>query len=207
MTYLVRISSIITLLMLCACSSTQLPTRFYTLSGSAAPAAQQSAAAPLLIEVLPIRVPERLARPQIVVSSANDAAQVRILEQERWASHFDQELHDAFTQALTARLGAVDVARGMRSADARVYRIAIELVQFDAVPDEQLKTRFSWSLKPSDSTETMLCQTALAETASGGIAGMVQGMQRAVNEVTEAIAANIRAHAAGQPASCGQPAA
>ena len=207
MTYLVRISSIITLLMLCACSSTQLPTRFYTLSGPVAPAAQQPDAAPLLIEVLPIRVPERLARPQIVINSAKDAAQVRILEQERWASHFDQELHAAFTQALTARLGAIDVAHGMRSAGARTYRIAIELVQFDAVPDEQLSTRFSWSLKASDSAETMLCQTALAEPVSGGIAGMVQGMQRAVNEVTQAIASNISARAAGQSGSCGQPAA
>src|SRR5690606_19852360 len=125
---------------LTACASSSLPARFYTLAPSDT-AATRAAASPLIVEVLPVRVPQRLARPQIVVrDAAGDAGQVRILEQDRWSSHFNDELHDALVGSITNRLGAIDAGRGIGLADQRRYRIAVELTQFDAVPDARLQT-------------------------------------------------------------------
>ena len=191
------------LLVLTACSTTSTPARFYTL---AQPATSTTAAGttPLFVEILPVRVPERLARPQIVVRNAGiDTAQVRILEQDRWSSHFNDELQDALAGAITSRLGAVDVSRGVRPADAHSYRIAIELTQFDAVPDDKLQASFSWSVQRSDSNAAAVCRTVLTQPVQGGVAGLVQGMRQAVAEVAEHTSAAVSALESGGDPTCG----
>ena len=190
------------LLVLTACSTTSAPARFYTLAQSAT-AATAADTTPLFVEILPVRVPERLARPQIVVRNAGtDSAEVRILEHDRWSSHFNDELQDALAGAITARLGAVDVSRGVRPADAHSYRIAIELSQFDAVPDDRLQTSFSWSVQRSDTSAATACRTVLTQPVQGGVAGVVQGMRQAVAEVAERASAAVSTLESGGEATC-----
>jgi uncharacterized lipoprotein YmbA len=190
------------LLGLAACTTSTAPTRFYTLS-STTPAAQPvHRKAPLLVEIPPVRVPDRLARPQIVVqASGADSAQVRILEHERWASHFNYELHDALVSAITAHLGAVDVSRSGLPTGAAGYRIAIELVQLDAVLDETLQARFSWRIHDLQQRNAV-CQLNLTAAAGTGIAGMVQGLQGMLAELAQQIAADVRALEADTSAAC-----
>ena len=188
------------LLMLAACTTASPSARFYTLAPNVT--STPAAASPLFVEILPVRVPERLARPQIVVRDAGDTAQVRILEQDRWSSHFNDELQDALAGAVTARLGAVDVSRGGQPPDAHSYRIAVELVQFDAVPDTQLQTVFSWSVRRSDNDGVAICRSVQSQPVGGGIAGVVQGMRQAVTAVAGQISAAVSALEAGAEASC-----
>ena len=91
---------------LAACSS---PTsRFYTLSATDAPATARSAANPaLLIEVPPVDVPPQVAKNQMVVQTG--PTQVKVLEEERWASLPGDEIRRALSSNLTAQLGAIDV--------------------------------------------------------------------------------------------------
>ena len=109
-------------MLLGACASP--PTLYYTLAAPATvPAvAPSNTAAPLWIELAPLAVPERLARPQLVVRSAGDAtrSQVEILEQHRWASSFENEMRDALASGIAARLGALDGTKGGRPAAAPV---------------------------------------------------------------------------------------
>lgn len=194
---------IITLLVLASCTTPRAPTRFYTLSAPmTAEAAPAQTSSPLFIEVMPVHVPERLARPQMVVRNGASDSQIRILEQDRWSSPFDYELHDAFAGAISSRLNAIDISRGGRPADARSYRIAVELLRFDAVPDGHLQAAFNWSIKRSDDGTTAVCQTAITQDLTGGIGGLVQGMQQAVSKVSTGISLGIAALEAGETVTC-----
>lgn len=201
MSFTTRYLAIAAALMLGACATTSTSARFYTLSTLAEPAAAPThGTSPLRVEIMPVQVPERLARPQIVVRTNAASAQVRILEHERWSSPFDYELHDAFASAIMADLAAIGASR--ESAAARSYRIGVKLVQFDALPDDHLQTRFSWSVQRSDDGITASCQTATSRTISNGISGLVQGMQQAVNNTAQQISAAITALEAGNSAPC-----
>ena len=195
-------------LTLTACSTA--PTRFYTLAatGASSPspaAAKLSAGAPAagqtFIEVLPVSVPERLARPQIVVRT--DDTRVDILEQDRWSAPFNNELRDALASGVANRLGAVDVTRGGRPVDQPVYRIVVELRQLDAVKGGKVDASFGWTVMRSDNNTSSVCRLAVVEPVSGaGIDGVVQGMQRAVANVADAISADVTALRAGKGGAC-----
>src|SRR5450830_101472 len=194
------------MLALTACSSTL--TRFYTLAatGGASPspataAMPAAAVGQTFIEVLPVSVPERLARPQIVVRT--DDTRVDILEQDRWSAPFNNELRDALASGVANRLGAVDVTRGGRPVNQPVYRIIVELRQLDAVKGGKVDASFGWTITRSDNSASSVCRLAVVEPVSGaGIDGVVQGMQRAVANVADAISADVTALRAGKGGVC-----
>ncbi|MDE2366002.1 MAG: membrane integrity-associated transporter subunit PqiC, partial [Betaproteobacteria bacterium] len=126
-------------------------TRFYTLSvppgSSETKITSRDSSTPIFIDVLPVNVPERLARPQLVVRSAGAGpeTQLFILEQDRWSSPFNYELRDAFVTGIANQTGAVNEARGTYAPDQPGYRIAIELGQFDAIVGDRVQARFGWT--------------------------------------------------------------
>jgi len=190
-------------LALAACSTPS--TRFYTLAPQVA--ATASAAAPgatarqTFIEILPVSVPERLARPQIVVRS--DETRVEILEQDRWSAPFNNELHDALASGIANRLGAIDVTRGGGPANQPVYRIVVELRRLDAVKGGKVEAGFGWTVTRSDNNTSAVCRLSVVEPTSGlGVDGVVQGLQRAVAHAADAIAADVAALREGQADSC-----
>jgi uncharacterized lipoprotein YmbA len=189
-----------TVLALTGCASS--PTRFYTLSAPAVPVQTQNAR--LFIEVSPIALPERLARPQLVVrsSGANAGARVDILEQERWSSPFNNELRDALASGLANRLGATDVSRSGRPTDQPVYRIAIELRQFDAAPGDKVQATYGWSITRSDNAKTSACQLTVSEPVAAGIDALVLGVQKTVADAVNAIAANVSTFKSGAAPVC-----
>jgi uncharacterized lipoprotein YmbA len=97
------------LAVLAGCASK--PDSYYTLASpvaeaDAAPSTLGGSAPPLYIELAPVAVPERFARPQMVVRQPNGSVQVEVLEQHRWASSFENELRDALSAGIAGRLGA-----------------------------------------------------------------------------------------------------
>jgi uncharacterized lipoprotein YmbA len=196
-----RVSAIAVALLLAGCASA--PTRFYTLSAppQATPAIQN---ARIFIDVAPVTLPERLARPQLVVRSAGSAsgARVDILEQERWSAPFNSELRDALASGVANRLGAIDVSRSGRPADQPVYRIAVELREFDAVPGEKVQATYGWTISRSDNTRSSACQLSVSEAVAPGIDALVLGVQRTVADAADGIAANVVAFKANAAAAC-----
>ncbi|WP_198086881.1 membrane integrity-associated transporter subunit PqiC, partial [Variovorax sp. E3] len=165
------------------------PDNYYTL---ASPVAADDAApstlggaAPLYIELAPVAVPERFARPQMVVREPNGSVQVAVLEQHRWASSFENELRDALASGIAGRLGALDVTKGGRQSSQPVWRIAVQLQQFDAVDGGRVDAGFSWTLRRSDEARTLVCQLNLGEPVGSGMDAVARGAQR----VTAAAAA------------------
>jgi uncharacterized lipoprotein YmbA len=175
-------------------------TKFYTLSGpyelekDSYRGHSEHHAPPIFIDVMPVRVPERLARPQLVVSIKGQGNQLLILEQARWSSHFNYELRDAFTAAIAGKIGAINVNRDIRGNQAQgqpVYRIAIELSQFDATIGDRVNTRFDWTISPSTHAHRTACYSMISEAAGSSIESLVKGIQNAVTTAAERISENL----------------
>ncbi|MGR4869878.1 membrane integrity-associated transporter subunit PqiC [Variovorax sp. LARHSF232] len=197
-------------LLLAGCSST--PTRYYTLAETtpAAAAAAAPAAVPLAIEMAPVAMPERLARPQLVVRQAaspqKDAqTELEVLEQSRWSSSFEYEMRDALGAAIAMRLSAFDATKVGRPRGLPLYRIAVQLNQFDAQPGSRVDSAFGWSLRRGDEDALLTCQLQLSEPLTGGVDGVALGAQRITARVADEIARNVAALAAGRPAQCPAP--
>ena len=191
-------------LLLAACSSSA-PLRFYSLATSAAGSAPQVAAqarsTAMFIDVAPVGVPERLTRPQLVVRTG-DGARMEVLEQDRWTSPFNHELRDTLASGIAAQLGAIDARSGGRQANQPVYRIAVDLRQFDAVSGNRVDAAFGWTVTRSDDSRAASCQLAFSVAVGGGTEALVAGMQKAVAMATTAIVATVNDLKANGAAGC-----
>ncbi|MEO6270506.1 MAG: PqiC family protein [Lautropia sp.] len=202
------VASTCVLLVLAACAAA--PVRFYTLAGAAPlPAPRQTAPAPgsaarVQFELAPVGVPERLARPQMVVRSEADSSSTRVsvLEQQRWSSPFDRELRDSFGLALAASLGANDVSRGGQLPGQPVYRIAIQMQQFDAALDQQVQASFGWTITRSDNNDIAICQAVATQPVGPGMEELVHGIHRLVVQTADRIASQIDALKGGRVPTC-----
>jgi uncharacterized lipoprotein YmbA len=200
-----------TALLVAACASP--PTHYYTLAGPAVAASTAATpadgatpsdrATPLWIELAPLAMPERLARPQLVVRGAGAGAEVEILEQHRWASSFESEMRDALAGGIAARLGALDATRGGRPPAAPVVRIAVQVRQFDAAEGERVDLGLGWTLRRAEPARVMVCQASLSEAlAGGGIDAVAQGAQRLTARAAEAIARSVETIQRNPDAPC-----
>ncbi|MBN9123951.1 MAG: membrane integrity-associated transporter subunit PqiC [Nitrosospira sp.] len=185
-------------------------TRFYTLSepsgiSEASDSMLSLSSSPVFIDVMPVRVPERLARPQLVIRTQGQASRLFILEQDRWSSHFNHELRDAFATRIASRIGAINETRGRRGADQPAYRIAIELSQFDAVVGKAVNARFDWTITRTTNSRGAACYSELSESVGGGIDGVVEGVRQAVSRVAGEISRNLAELDTGQAVVCPSP--
>lgn len=189
--------------MLAGCASK--PDNYYTLASpvTAADAAPSTlgGAVPLYIELAPVAVPERFARPQMVVRQPNGSVQVEVLEQHRWASSFENELRDALASGIAGRLGALDVTKGGRQTSQPVWRIAVQLQQFDAVDGGRVDAGFSWTLRRSDEARTLVCQLNLGEAVGSGMDAVARGAQRVTAAAAAAMARSVDAARANPSAT------
>lgn len=195
---------------LTACATPSASTRFYTLANNV-PAKNQAenlpTATPIAIDILPVNVPERLKRPQLVITAKN-SSQLKILEQDRWSSSFNDELQDAFVSGISNQLNAIDISRAGRTANQPTYRIAIVLQQFNATPGEQVQANFGWTITRLDASarsadrRALSCQTTITKTVSNDMDAVVKGVQESVTDVIQAISANVTSLNSGEEAKC-----
>lgn len=111
-----------------ACSSSPTP-NYYTLTTMMVKPVQTNAVR--VIEVLPVDLPDRLDRTQLVLQTANGQSQV--LDLQRWTSTLSSELKDGLSAGLLQRLGAVDRYASGSPTSLPVYRIAANFTNFDAI--------------------------------------------------------------------------
>ena len=216
-------ATILATLALAGCASK--PTLYYTLANPANPAnpakaqgavdagtansgtsvpALGTGAALLYIELAPLSLPERLARPQMVVKQNGDAsAQVEVLEQHRWASSFEDELRDALSSGVASRLGAFDASKGGRQTSQPVYRIAVQVRRFDAIEGTRVDGSFSWTVRRSDETVPTACSFDTSEPVGTGIDAVAKGAQRVTANAASAIARSVTAARVTPGSACG----
>ena len=179
------------------------PDRYYTLAEPVAETPLPSASA-TFIDVAPLAMPERLARPQLVVRRGGaSTAEVALLEQHRWTSSFESELRDALGAGIAARLGAVDVTKGARLAGAPVWRVAVQLQRLDLIEDQRADAAFSWTVRRADAERGTACRWSGTEAvAGGGIEALALGARHLTGRVSTQIARHVQALQADPAAAC-----
>lgn len=179
--------------LLAGCASPE--PRYYTLAngggaGTGAPVAARPAH-PLWIEVAPVRVPERLNRPQLVVADGGEG-QVRLLDQSRWSSPLPDELRDALSQQLQASLGAVDTYQQGLSDVTPVYRVTTDVVRLDADLGQRASATIAWTVRKLPDGNVVSGRTQAELPAPGQVDGMVGAYRQIVATAAAEIAAGVQ---------------
>jgi uncharacterized lipoprotein YmbA len=178
-----------------ACASPE--PRYYTLAcaheldGAAAiaPIAVHGSEA-IAIEVSPVRVPERLNRPQLILN--NNDGTLRLLEQDRWAAPLPDELREGLSRQLERQLGAVDTYRKTAFAKASAYRVSAELGYMDLTPDKRFAGGMQWTLQRLADKKIVSGRTRLAVPVDASINAMVQAARRLLSNTAADIAVAAR---------------
>jgi hypothetical protein len=192
-----------TSIILAACA-TITPTHFYTLSNIGQYGGSEHLTTNNThIDLRPVIVPERLKRTQILLNTAN-STELTMLENERWASAFNDELHDAISAELNKQLLNENTTTNTPSN----YRVWVELHRLEVLKGQTIKAELSWkitqlaSANNDEKTYTSACQLQLTEPVGNSTDLIVQGLQKIVLKLSTAIAGNIKDLGAGKASLC-----
>jgi uncharacterized lipoprotein YmbA len=173
-------------LSLAGCSSP--PSRFYTLSATAA---ASSAASKLSVAVGPVSIPAAVDRPQIVVSSS--ANQVSLDDFNRWASPLQDNLARVVAENLVALLGTSKVTLFPQGLNTDVdYRVTIEVRNFESMPGKSAALDAVWTVRRMKDGKTETGRTSVREPASEGFDELAAAHSRAVARMSQDIAEAVR---------------
>jgi hypothetical protein len=183
--------------MLCACVSAPQD-RFYTLS-AAQPAMPGSPVQPARYSVAvgPVRIPEIVDRPQLVIRESDN--RVGVLERHRWAQSLRAEI---------ARVVAADLSRQLN--DARVvpgsdyagqipdYRILVDIDRFEATPGEGVTVQAAWTVRRTKGDAATSGRSVVREASRGaGYEELAAAYGRALVKMSVEMADAVRSLQAG----------
>ncbi|ETX03005.1 MAG: hypothetical protein ETSY1_01605 [Candidatus Entotheonella factor] len=145
------------LLMLGGCAATQ-PVTFYTLSPLET-LSQPTGTTPLsedvAIGVGPVTLPEFIERPQIVVRTTLN--RIEVDEFHRWGGSLQEDISRTLAQNLSALIGTHRVhVYPSREPLEIVYRVALDIRQFDGQLGESIRLNAIWILIDEQTTEVLL---------------------------------------------------
>lgn len=192
---------------LAACGSSP-PVHYYTLQTPAAQApAGTAAAAPFLIEVLPVSISTQADQPQLMVRTGDGS--VSALYSERWSSPLGDEIRGALSDALKRELGALDVQVVNPGPQAAVWRVQTDVQRFELVSGSMAQLDATWRVRPVNMKGTgLLCRSVVTEpVADTAVPSLIAAQQRAVVSLAGAMASAIRGQtpagtASVQPMGC-----
>ena len=179
---------------------TSAPVRYYTLTprpDKTVPAAQTT----LPIDVRVIHTPPQLNRSELMVRTG--PGELTLLENEQWASPVSDEIKEAVRLELQRRLGRTT---GWHSAFARLT-LDIDVQQLEAELGQYALLEASWSATLSAANQrsdarTITCTFRADEAIHSGYVGMVEGYQREIAGLADAVVAVLTGPASGIDAPC-----
>jgi uncharacterized protein len=180
---------------------TSAPVRYYTLTlppDKTLPASETG----LAIDVRVIHTPLQLNRSELMVRSG--PAEVTLLENERWASPVKDEIKDALRLELQRRLSRMS---GLRpdftklTLDIDVQHLEAELGRY-ALLEATWSATLSATGQRSNGARATTCTFQADENIHTGYAGMVEGYQREIAALADAIVAVLTSSASGIDAAC-----
>jgi uncharacterized lipoprotein YmbA len=187
---LAAIAMLCSLAALAAGCGSSPPSRFYTLSGTAASAAVPS---DLSVAVGPVTIPGVVDRPQMVVSTG--ANQVELDEFNRWAAPLQNNISRVVAVNLGALLGVsrVTLFPQMLSGDAD-FRVAIEVQRFESSPGEAAVLDAVWTVRRAKDGKSDTGRTTVREAVQEkSLDVLVAAHSRAIGRLSQDIAAAVRA--------------
>lgn len=142
---------VVSTLLLNGCMRDNEPVQFYILNADAGVVAPRpfTSANEALIGLGPIRIPEYLNRPQMVI--AITANQYRLAENHRWAERLDQNISLALFKTLPAQLGTDRIVRYPWPQRQTVdYQVGIDILEFNVDASGQSRLIAQWFVKHGD---------------------------------------------------------
>jgi uncharacterized protein len=180
---------------------TSAPVRYYTLTpppDKTLPASKISFA----IDVRVVHTPPQLNRSELMVRTG--PTEVTLLENERWASPASDEIKDALRLELQHRLGRI---AELRPALTKLT-LNIDVQHFEAELGRYALFEASWSATLSaagqrtNGAPATTCTFQAEEKIPTGYAGIVEGYQREIAALADAIVAALTSRAGGVDDSC-----
>jgi uncharacterized lipoprotein YmbA len=180
---------------------TSAPVRYYTLTPPPDKTLLASQTT-LPIDVRVVHTPPQLNRSELMVRTG--PTEVTLLENERWASPVKDEIKDAVRLELQRRLGAM---AGLRPAFTRLT-LDIDVQHLEAELGRYALLEASWSAtlsatgQRSNGARATTCTFQADEKIHTGYAGIVEGYQREIAALADAIVAVLTSPASGIDDSC-----
>jgi uncharacterized lipoprotein YmbA len=177
------------------------PIRYYTLASPPDKSLPVSEAT-LAIDVRVVHTPPQLNRSELMIRTG--PTEVTLLENERWASPVNDEIKDALRLELQRRLGRMT---GLRPAltkltlDIDVQHLEAELGRYALLEASWSATLSATGQRPNGARATT-CTFQADEKIHTGYAGIVEGYQREIAALAEAIVAVLTSPASGIGAQC-----
>ena len=144
------LASVVLTLVLSGCAHDSKPVQYYRLSvdsgiGARLPAIAQDP----VIGLGPIRIPEYLDRPQMIIAITDN--QYRLSEEHRWTDRLDQNISLALFKALPGQLGTDRIVRYPWPQRQVVdYQVGIDILEFNVDASGQSRLTAQWSIKRKD---------------------------------------------------------
>jgi uncharacterized lipoprotein YmbA len=187
------------LLTLTACASE--PVHYYTLVAPADDMSSAAGPASLPFELLPVSVPAQVDQPQLVVREGQQG--VALLEGQRWIAPLANEVRDALSADLARALNSRDIS-GMAGNDKPSVRIKLDLRRFDSQLGRYAMIEGAWSVRLLHGAHpaSISCTSRVSESVGASYSALVQGHQRAINQLAAQIAGAARSLGNGQAPVC-----
>ena len=177
----------------CLRPSPSPPVVYYTLS-PVQPGAAPAGKAALAVEVLPVRIPELLQRPQMLVPEGADG--LTLLEARRWGNPLDRDLQRVLVRNLAVFLGsgAVVASPGGEQVGASL-RVQVEVQRWDARGGKGLVLEATWTITGAGGGPALAYRrTALTEPLPGpGPEALAEAYSRSAERLSREIAEGLLA--------------
>lgn len=169
-----------------------LNSRFYMLAPLPVDAAQRAPDGSLSLAVGPVTLPEYLKRPQIVTHVGDN--ELVLGEYDRWAEPLAHNVTRVLVENLSTLLNTPHVAAvSQRPPGSAAYQVTADLVRFDRTRGGPVTLTAHWTIRKNTDIPVVVRKSNFTESVNGaGYAGQVGAMNRALNKLSEEMAAAIK---------------
>lgn len=183
----------IVLLFATGCFRTSPPVVFHTLVPLAQ--AERSKAAPshFALEVMPVRLPELLQRPQLVARGGSDT--LALLEHQRWGNALDKDMQRVMTDNLSVLLDSDSVVSSPHGERVKArYRVTLDVHRCDGQPGGMLQFRCTWMVTRWEDGQAVLVRNVSFQESIQGRdpAALVGAHSRVLENLSRAMASELR---------------
>ena len=188
------LGTVVLTLLLSGCIRDSRPVQFYMLnadSGVADTVRVSAASQGPVIGLGPIRIPEYLNRPQMIVAIADN--QYRLSEDHRWAEPLDQNISLALFKALPRQLGTDRIVRFPWSQRQVIdYQVGIDILEFNVDANGQNRLIAQWFVKRKDKPTIDKRSVYQSPASTTDHAVMVKAQSQCLTKLGQEIAGTLR---------------
>lgn len=181
------------------------PTHYHTLSRPGSAPMESSGSAQVLVEILPIAVPESLAGTNFVMNDGN--GRVSVLDSDRWLAPIADDLRQVVADSLWRWARATDTYQApVPPASSRLprYRLAIRVERFDTTAGQSGIVAGSWTLRHLPDGMAQVCRWSTTQPLAGtGAAAAADALAQASQRLADQIGKSLRRAVDGGDDPCG----